>query len=87
MTSKSQNKKGAKYRKEKREAVQEKLQDQARQEQKESKTLKLTEFVTVSELATMMDISVTQVISTLMGVGIMVYYQPASGCRDHQYGG
>lgn len=72
MTSKSQNKKGAKYRKEKREAVQEKLQDQARQEQKESKILKLTEFVTVSELATMMDISVTQVISTLMGVGIMV---------------
>ena len=72
LTSKSQNKKGAKYRKEKREAVQEKLQDQARQEQKESKILKLTEFVTVSELATMMDISVTQVISTLMGVGIMV---------------
>ncbi len=72
LTSKSQNKKGAKYRKEKREAVQEKLQDQARQEQKESKVLKLTEFVTVSELATMMDISVTQVISTLMGVGIMV---------------
>ena len=72
LTSKNQNKKGAKYRKEKREAVQEKLQDQARQEQKESKILKLTEFVTVSELATMMDISVTQVISTLMGVGIMV---------------
>ena len=72
LTSKSQNKKGAKYRKEKREAVQEKLQDQARQEQKESKVLKLTEFVTVSELATMMNISVTQVISTLMGVGIMV---------------
>ena len=72
LTNKNQNKKGAKYRKEKREAVQEKLQDQARQEQKESKTLKLTEFVTVSELATMMDISVTQVISTLMGVGIMV---------------
>ena len=72
LTSKSQNKKGAKYRKEKREAVQEKLQDQVRQEQKESKILKLTEFVTVSELATMMDISVTQVISTLMGVGIMV---------------
>ena len=72
LTSKSQNKKGAKYRKEKREAVQEKLQDQVRQEQKESNILKLTEFVTVSELATMMDISVTQVISTLMGVGIMV---------------
>ena len=72
LTSKSQNKKGAKYRKEKREAVQVKLQNQVRQEQKECKILKLTEFVTVSELATMMDISVTQVISTLMGVGIMV---------------
>ena len=72
LTSKNQNKKGAKYRKEKREAVQEKLQQEAKQEQKESKILKLTEFVTVSELATMMNISVTQVISTLMGVGIMV---------------
>ena len=68
----SQNKKGAKYRKEKREAVQEKLQAEANAVQKESKTLKLTEFVTVSELAVMMDINVTQVISTLMGVGIMV---------------
>ena len=67
-----QNKKGAKYRKEKREAAQERLDQEARAERRESKTLKLTEFVTVSELATMMDISVTQVISTLMGVGIMV---------------
>ncbi|MCI6618670.1 MAG: translation initiation factor IF-2 [Prevotella sp.] len=66
------NKKGAKYRKEKREAVQEKLNEEARAERKDSKTLKLTEFVTVSELATMMNVSVTQVISTLMGVGIMV---------------
>ncbi|MBQ7421750.1 MAG: translation initiation factor IF-2 N-terminal domain-containing protein, partial [Prevotella sp.] len=73
LTNKSnQNKKGAKYRKEKREAVQEKLSQEARAEQKDSKTLKLTEFVTVSELATMMGISVTQVISTLMSVGIMV---------------
>ena len=72
LTSKSQNKKGAKYRKEKREAVQEKLQQEANAERKEAKTLKLTEFVTVSELATMMNISVTQVISTLMSVGIMV---------------
>ena len=73
LTSKtSQNKKGAKYRKEKREAAQERLSQEARQESRESKTLKLTEFVTVSELATMMDISVTQVISTLMSVGIMV---------------
>ncbi len=71
LTSKSQNKKGAKYRKEKREAVQEKLDAEARAEKKESKVLKLTEFVTVSELATMMNISVTQVISTLMSIGIM----------------
>ena len=72
LTSKSQNKKGAKYRKEKREAVQEKLQQEANAERKEAKILKLTEFVTVSELATMMNVSVTQVISTLMSVGIMV---------------
>lgn len=71
LTSKSQNKKGAKYRKEKREAVQEKLDAEARQEKKDSKVLKLTEFVTVSELATMMNVSVTQVISTLMSIGIM----------------
>ena len=71
LTSKSQNKKGAKYRKEKREAVQEKLDAEARAEKKESKILKLTEFVTVSELATMMNITVTQVISTLMSIGIM----------------
>lgn len=72
LTNKTQNKKGAKYRKEKREAVQEKLQQEAKAEKRESKVLKLTEFVTVSELATMMDITVTQVISTLMSVGIMV---------------
>ena len=68
----SLNKKGAKYRKEKREAVQERLNEELTAERAESKTLKLTEFVTVSELATMMNINVTQVISTLMSVGIMV---------------
>jgi translation initiation factor IF-2 len=68
----NQNKKGAKYRKEKRDAVAEKMNEEAMAERKESKTLKLTEFVTVSELASMMNVSVTQVISTLMGVGIMV---------------
>ena len=68
----SQNKKGAKYRKEKREAAQEKMNEERREEKKESKTLKLTEFVTVSELATMMNVSVNQVIGTLMSVGIMV---------------
>ena len=68
----NQNKKGAKYRKEKREAAQEKMNEERREEKKESKTLKLTEFVTVSELATMMNVSVNQVIGTLMSVGIMV---------------
>ena len=68
----SKNKKGAKYRKEKREAAQEKMNEERREEKKESKTLKLTEFVTVSELATMMNVSVNQVIGTLMSVGIMV---------------
>ena len=66
------NKKGAKYRREKREAVQEKMNEQASEANKQSKTLKLTEFVTVSELATMMNVSVNKVIGTLMGVGIMV---------------
>ena len=68
----NQNKKGAKYRKEKREAAQERMNEEAKAERKDSKTLKLTEFVTVSELATMMDVGVNQVISTLMSVGIMV---------------
>ena len=73
LTSKqNQNKKGAKYRKEKREAAQEKINEERREEKKESKTLKLTEFVTVSELANMMNVSVNQVIGTLMSVGIMV---------------
>ena len=72
LTSKSQNKRGAKYRKEKRDAVQEKINAEQKAEKKESKTLKLTEFVTVSELATMMNVPVTKLISTLMSVGIMV---------------
>ena len=72
LTSKNQNKKGAKYRKEKREAVQEKLQEEREELRAESKILKLTEFVTVSELATMMNVGVNQVIGTCMSIGIMV---------------
>lgn len=72
LTSKGLNKKGAKYRKEKREAVQEHLKEQRAEQRAESKILKLTEFVTVSELATMMNVSVNQVIGTCMSVGIMV---------------
>ena len=72
LTSKNQNKKGAKYRKEKREAVQERLQEERDEMRAESKILKLTEFVTVSELATMMNVGVNQVIGTCMSIGIMV---------------
>ena len=72
LTSKGQNKKGAKYRKEKRDAAQEHLKEQRAEEKAESKILKLTEFVTVSELANMMKVSVNQVIGTCMSVGIMV---------------
>lgn len=72
LTSKGQKKKGAKYRKEKREAAQEHLKEQRAEAKAESKTLKLTEFVTVSELASMMNVSVNQVIGTCMSVGIMV---------------
>lgn len=72
LTNKNQNKKGAKYRREKREAVQERLNEEMLEEQAESKTLKLTEFVTVSELATMMNVPVNKVIGTCMSVGIMV---------------
>ena len=72
LTSKGQNKKGAKYRKEKREAVQEHLKEQRAEAKAESKIIKLTEFVTVSELASMMNVSVNQVIGTCMSVGIMV---------------
>ena len=73
LTSKgSQTKKGAKYRKEKRDAAAQQREEDALNTELESKTLKLTEFVTVSELATMMDVPVTKLIGTLMSVGIMV---------------
>ena len=73
LTSKTtMNKKGAKYRKEKRDAVQERMSEEMAAEAAQSKVLKLTEFVTVSELATMMDVPVVKVIGTCMSVGIMV---------------
>ena len=71
LTNKTKNK-AAKYRKEKRENVQNRLMEQEEMEQEDSKILKLTEFVTVNELASMMDIPVTQVIATCMSIGIMV---------------
>ena len=73
LTSKSsQNKKGAKYRKEKRDAAAEKRDEELLEQELGEKTLKLTEFVTVSELATMMDVPVTKLIGTLMSIGVMV---------------
>ena len=71
LTNKTKNK-TAKYRKEKRENVQNRLMEQEEMEQEDSKILKLTEFVTANELASMMDIPVTQVIATCMSIGIMV---------------
>ena len=71
LTSKGKNK-GAKYRKEKRDLASNRMQELEDQEMAESKVLKLTEFVTANELASMMDVSVTQVIATCMSIGMMV---------------
>ena len=71
LTNKTKSK-GAKYRKEKRELAESRMQELENQELAESKVLKLTEFVTANELANMMNVSVTQVIGTCMSVGIMV---------------
>ena len=64
--------KSAKYRKDKRELAAERQQQMAMDEMEQSKVLKLTEFVTANELASMMNVSVTQVIATCMSIGIMV---------------
>ena len=71
LTNKTKNK-AAKYRKEKRDNVRDRMMEQEEMEQEESKILKLTEFVTANELANMMDIPVTQVIGTCMSIGMMV---------------
>mgnify|MGYP002624357580 CR=1 FL=1 len=64
--------KGAKYRREKRDAIRQGMEEELQEQAAESKVLKLTEFVTANELATMMNIPVTQVIGTCMSIGIMV---------------
>ncbi|WP_294475991.1 translation initiation factor IF-2 [uncultured Bacteroides sp.] len=71
LTTKGKNK-TSKYRKEKREMVSNRMQELEDQEMADSKVLKLTEFVTANELATMMDVTVNQVIATCMSIGIMV---------------
>ena len=73
LTSKgNKNNKGAKYRRDKRDAIQKREHELMEQEEMESKVLKLTEFVTANDLANMMDVPVTQVIGTCMSIGIMV---------------
>lgn len=67
-----QEKKGVKYRKDKRHAIHERMAEEFEAENAESKVLKLTEFVTANELATMMDVPVTKVIGTCMSIGMMV---------------
>ena len=72
LTAKGAKSKSAKYRKDKREAVAERMNEEFEREEKERTTLKVTEFVTVSELATMMNVSPTEVINACMNLGLMV---------------
>ncbi len=72
MLTNKQKSKGAKYRKDKREAASQRMQEEAELERLENQTIKITEFVTVNELASMMDVPVTKVIGTCMSLGLMV---------------
>ncbi|MCM5662031.1 translation initiation factor IF-2 [Galbibacter mesophilus] len=72
LQGKSNKSKGAKYRREKRDFHRQKSEKELAQQEAESKVLKVTEFVTVSEVATLMDVSVTQIISACMSLGMMV---------------
>ncbi|MBO7262270.1 MAG: translation initiation factor IF-2 [Alistipes sp.] len=72
LTAKGAKSKGAKYRKEKREEVRERMNEEIEREEMERSVLKVTEFVTVSELATMMNVSPMDVISACMNLGLMV---------------
>ena len=72
LTAKGAKTKASKYRKEKREAVAERMSEESAREQQERSILKVTEFVTVSELATMMNVSPTEVITACMNLGLMV---------------
>lgn len=72
LTAKGAKSKSAKYRRDKREAVAERMNEEVQREEKERSTLKVTEFVTVNELATMMNVSPTEVITACMNLGLMV---------------
>lgn len=72
LTSKGSKGKGAKYRRDKRDAIGQRMAEEAERQELQNSTLQVTEFVTVSELATMMDVSVTEVITACMNLGLMV---------------
>ncbi|MDY6373956.1 MAG: translation initiation factor IF-2 [Bacteroidales bacterium] len=72
MLTSKQSKKSAKYRKDKREAAHQRMEAEAEAERLENQTIKITEFVTVNDLATMMHVPVTQVIGTCMNLGLFV---------------
>ncbi|MBR2352738.1 MAG: translation initiation factor IF-2 [Alistipes sp.] len=72
LTAKGAKSKGAKYRREKRDEIRERMNEEIVREEQESKVLKVTEFVTVSEVATMMNVSPMEVISACMNLGLMV---------------
>ncbi len=72
LTAKGSKSKSSKYRKDKRDAVAERMNEEYEREEMERSTLKVTEFVTVSELATMMNVSPTEVIMACMNLGLMV---------------
>lgn len=72
LTSKGAKSKSSKYRKDKRDAVAERMNEEFEREEQGRSTLKVTEFVTVSELATMMNVPATQVITACMNLGLMV---------------
>jgi translation initiation factor IF-2 len=72
LTERRSKRAAAKYRREKREATANRQREELKQQERESKVLQLTEFVTVNDLANMMDVPVTDVISTLMSIGVMV---------------
>jgi len=72
LQGKSSKGKGAKYRREKRDTHRQKSEDELAQQEADSKLIKVTEFVTANEMATMMDVPVTKIISACMSLGMMV---------------
>ena len=72
LQGKGNKSKSAKYRRDKRDSHRQRVDDELQAQEEGSKTLKVTEFVTVGEIASLMDVSITKVIGTCMSLGIMV---------------